>query len=47
MGKIGATLVHDLRNSLAMIKESADILKMEKNHDDKLKEKQYEKYTDL
>jgi len=43
IGKIGATLAHDLKNSLTVIKGSIDILKMEKNHNDKLKEKQYEK----
>jgi len=42
IGKIGATIAHDLRNSLTVIKGSVDILKMNKN-DDRLKEKQYEK----
>jgi len=43
IGKIGATIAHDLRNSLTVIKGSIDILKITKNDDDKLKEKQYEK----
>jgi len=44
IGRIGATLAHDLRNSLTVIKGSTAILKMEKNYvDDKFKEKQYEK----
>jgi len=43
IGKIGATLAHDLRNSLTVIKGSIDILKINNNDDDKFKEKQYEK----
>lgn len=43
IGKLGASLAHDLRNSLTVIKGSVDILKMEKNLNDKFKEKQFEK----
>ncbi|MCA9826810.1 MAG: HAMP domain-containing histidine kinase [Nitrosopumilus sp.] len=43
IGKLGATLAHDIRNSLTVIKGSVAILKMEENHNGDLKEKQYEK----
>lgn len=47
IGKIGATLAHDLRNSLTVIKGSADILKLQKNDvEDKFKEKQFQKIDD-
>ncbi|EIJ65183.1 ATPase/histidine kinase/DNA gyrase B/HSP90 domain protein [Candidatus Nitrosopumilus salaria BD31] len=47
IGKIGATIIHDLRNSLTVIKGSIDILKLQKNNtEDKFKEKQFQKIDD-
>ena len=47
IGKIGTTIVHDLRNSLTVIKGSIDILKLQKNDtQDKFKEIQFQKIDD-
>ena len=47
IGKIGATLAHDLRNSLTVIRGSVDILKIKKSDiDDTFKEKQFQKIDD-
>jgi signal transduction histidine kinase len=47
IGKIGATIIHDLRNSLTVIKGSIDILKLQKNDtQDKFKEIQFQKIDD-
>jgi len=47
IGKLGASIAHDLRNSLTVIKGAFDILKINSHDmDDVLKKKQYEKIDD-
>jgi len=47
IGKIGSIIVHDLRNSLTVIKGSVDILKIQKTDvDDKFKKNQFKKIDD-
>jgi len=46
IGKIGASIAHDLRNSLTVIKGSLDILKTKNENKNEFEEKQFKKIND-
>jgi len=46
IGKIGASIAHDLRNSLTVIKGSLDILKTKNENKNEFEEKQFNKIND-
>lgn len=46
IGKIGASIAHDLRNSLTVIKGSLDILKVKNENKEEIEEKQFKKINE-